>query len=748
MARMGRAKKLRESSPLEMINVEGEGVGVRPRPSYPRWRACSLSLVYLLFVIHIVHWKLTGKTLAPLELNEVMYTLELGIITAGFLFMGLLVLGTLLFGRFFCSWACHIMVLQELCAWLLSKIGIRAKPVRSRLMLWIPPLTAFYMFLWPQIIRAWEMRALPTFHFATDRTGWASFVTNNFWRNLPGPWVIALTFVVCGFLIVYVLGSRTFCTYVCPYGAIFEWADRIAPGRIRVTEDCQQCGRCTAACTSGVRVHEEVHRHGMIVNPACLKCLDCVSVCPQRALRYRFGKPSLLRSYESGGRFGRRYDLNWVEEWVAAAVFIVVLLSFRGLYSRVPFLLSLAMGVVLGFTAVLTLRLFTRRQVRLSTACLKNGAGLTWKGRWFAGCMVVLATFIGHSAFVRYHEYNGLRQAAALDQAAYLRGIRGGQAQEPDLTATAREDAGRYVKASANADTGRNNVGLAHRSPSRNEPLVVATAAEVAFQHLQTADQWGLIDNERVERAAAGVAYRLDRFEQVERYARRFLRRHPGEAAVRLTLAKALAKSRRAEEAEREFRTTLSYFDNGGPDQGDQRAMALAGLGGVLMSRGDYATAVSELSQAVQFDPHSAAIHADLGGALAEVGRFEEAVEHLSQAVHLDPALPGAAYNLGSLFLHMGRYEDALPHLSQALQLTTDDPDAHNNLGITLLELGRVSEALIPLHRAVAINATHADAHFNLARALAHFNDWAGAEQHLNRAVQLDPRYAQWLEKK
>jgi polyferredoxin len=88
-----------------------------------------LSLVYVVFAIHIIHWKLTGQTLAPLELNEVMYTLELGIITAGFLFMCLLVLGTLI-GRFFCSWACHIMVWVELCAWC-SRIGILAKPIRS-----------------------------------------------------------------------------------------------------------------------------------------------------------------------------------------------------------------------------------------------------------------------------------------------------------------------------------------------------------------------------------------------------------------------------------------------------------------------------------------------------------------------------------------------------------------------------------------------------------------------------------------
>ena len=218
----------RQTAAPATVNIADAAEAPRPRRPYARWRAVSLSLVYLIFAAHIIHWKITGQTLAPLELNEVMYTLELGIVTAGFLFMCLLALGTMVFGRFFCSWACHIMVLQDLCAWILKKMGIRRKPIRSRLLLLVPPLTAAYMFVWPQIVRAWHSGAFPEFHWATDRDGWASLVTANFWRNLPGPAVIVLTFVVCGFAIVFLLGSRTFCTYVCPYGAIFALALRPA----------------------------------------------------------------------------------------------------------------------------------------------------------------------------------------------------------------------------------------------------------------------------------------------------------------------------------------------------------------------------------------------------------------------------------------------------------------------------------------------------------------------------------------
>ena len=42
---------------------------------YGRWRALTLASVYGLMALHVLHWKLAGRTLAPLELNEVMYTM-------------------------------------------------------------------------------------------------------------------------------------------------------------------------------------------------------------------------------------------------------------------------------------------------------------------------------------------------------------------------------------------------------------------------------------------------------------------------------------------------------------------------------------------------------------------------------------------------------------------------------------------------------------------------------------------------
>ncbi|MCP4091839.1 MAG: 4Fe-4S binding protein [Planctomycetes bacterium] len=387
----------------------------RKKPNYSKRRAISLVLVHVLFGIHIAHWKLNGTTLAPLELNELMYTLELGIITAGFLFMLTAVLATMFFGRFFCSWGCHILALQDLCHWMLGKIGITPKPVRSRLLLWVPILAVVHMFVWPQISRLREGQPMPALHMNSDVEGWASFMTDDFWRNLPPVWVALMTFLVVGFIAVYFLGSRSFCTYGCPYGAIFGWADRLAPGRIRVNDNCKECGKCTAACTSNIQVLKEFQEYGNVVNPACLKDLDCIEACPNDAAHYGFGNPSMASAVGPKARFRVPFDFSWPEEILMACVMLSTVFIFRGLYNVGPFLMTLGLGAIFAFMAITTIRLFTKPNVRFSKWVLRKGGRLQRSGVGFGLISLLCLSFSVHSGVVRYHEAQGWASVKLLE---------------------------------------------------------------------------------------------------------------------------------------------------------------------------------------------------------------------------------------------------------------------------------------------------------------------------------------------
>ncbi len=404
----------------------------RPR-RYGRKRAVCLAIVYLLMIAHFVHWRLAGRTLAPVELSETMHTLELGVVTAGFVLMVLAVASVAVFGRFFCSWGCHILALEDLCAWALRKIGIRPKPVRSRLLLIVPWVAALYMLVWPQVVRWLAGEPRPTLHFASDAEGWASFVTQDYWRSMPGVGMSIVTLFVCGFAIVYFLGTRSFCTYACPYGAVFAAADRVALGRIVLAGDCTGCGECTSACRTNIRVHEELIAFGKVVTPACLKAMDCVSACPNGSISYGFAKPALFRSWRKHGRFGIPYDFSLGEDLLLIGVFAVGLAAFRGLYDAVPFLLTLAIAAILGFLAVTALRLVRTPNVRLVPFQLKLRGRITTAGRAFAVAVVALGALTAHSGFIRYHEVLGARAYDRVSQAVERGAPAGGDSLDAAL---------------------------------------------------------------------------------------------------------------------------------------------------------------------------------------------------------------------------------------------------------------------------------------------------------------------------
>lgn len=371
-------------------------------------RACVLICVQLLIVAHITQFVVQRRSLSPVEPSEAMYTIELGYLNAGAIFFAIAVISTAIFGRFFCGWGCHIIALQDLCSYVLRRIGIRPKPFRSRLLVCVPFVAAFYMFFWPTVQRLWLGVPHPGF---TNH-----LLTENFWRTFPGPFITVLTFVVCGGGIVYLLGNKGFCTYACPYGAFFSVSDRLAVGRIRVTDACQHCGQCTAACTSNVRVHSEVKDFGMVVDPGCMKCMDCVSVCPNDALYFGLSNKAPASNSRDAlpvagkpPRQRKSYDFSVPEELFGLLIAACSVFAFRGLYDGPPLLLSMALGVITAYLALQFGRIFRVRDMRIQNIRLKATGRITNSGRWAIVVLCAWFAFNIHSFFVQYNRYQGRR---------------------------------------------------------------------------------------------------------------------------------------------------------------------------------------------------------------------------------------------------------------------------------------------------------------------------------------------------
>ncbi|HXO19455.1 MAG TPA: 4Fe-4S binding protein, partial [Thermoanaerobaculia bacterium] len=362
-----------------------------------RWRALSLLVVHLLVAAHVAHYLASGRTLSPLEPSETGQTLSTGVVNAGALCFALLIASTLIFGRFFCGWACHLVAYQDLARWLMLKAGIRPpRPLRSRLLPLVPLFAVYWLFGRP-LLANWRS--------GPPRPSW-DLASTDLWATFPGPLMTAATVFFCGLLIVYVLGAKGFCTYACPYGAFFAAADRLAPGRIRVTDDCTSCGVCTTVCSSNVQVAREVHLYGMVTDPGCMKCLDCVSHCPSNALLYGFRETrAASKRPKKAKRQPRQYDLSWSEELFLGGVFALSFAIWFNLHRSVPFLLSVGLAAMTAFLALVAARLATAPTADVANLALKRQGRLLPAGRGFAAAVAVLGLFLAYGAWVQWHTH-------------------------------------------------------------------------------------------------------------------------------------------------------------------------------------------------------------------------------------------------------------------------------------------------------------------------------------------------------
>lgn len=424
----------RGSVSLPIVDAAHEPKGKIRHSKNARRRAIVLVVVQVALIAHIVVWALSrqfgwfgGKTVSPIEPSESMEFVKDGVINAGLIFFAVALLSTLLLGRWFCGWGCHVVMLQDGCGWLMKKMGVRPKPFRSRLLIFFPLFLALYMFVWPAAVR-WGLipldlamaRSLGSDHalVTTMRGAFGTFgvelprpavqpwapelhvATDDFWRTFPGVMVAVPFLLICGFATVYFLGAKGFCTYGCPYGGFFAPLDKFAPGKIRVTDACEHCGHCTAVCTSNVRVHEEVREFGMVVDPGCMKCMDCVSVCPNDALYFGLGKPSVLSGPAKNEKPKKKYDLSWGEEIAIGVLFLATFYAVRGVYDMIPLLMAAGFAGIVAFMAWKTWRLVRDKHVSLHKFQLKYRGSIKRAGWVFAGATVLMLAVTAHCGAV------------------------------------------------------------------------------------------------------------------------------------------------------------------------------------------------------------------------------------------------------------------------------------------------------------------------------------------------------------
>lgn len=669
---------------------------IRPSKMGP-WRAAVLIIVHVLIIAHVIQWWVSGmsdgirETLSPVEPSESMFTLETGRINAGFVMFIAALTSTLLIGRFFCGWLCHIVALQDFCGWLMKKIGIHPKPWRVRLLLWAPLILAVYMFVWPTfrrevLIARWLWNdtngnglielgeyplglgeIIPLHGFTQD------FMVENFWQTFP-VWYVAIPFLlICGFAIIYWLGAKAYCNYGCPYGGFFTPIDKFSPVRIRVNDDCNGCGHCTAVCTSNVRVHEEVRDFGAVVDPGCMKCLDCVSVCPNDALRVGVGKPAVLtkprveaeKVQKAAAARQKRWDLTWPEEIAIALVFLVLVLGYRSMYNSVPLLMAMGIAACGSFLVYKSWRLLRDRNVRGPFHQLKRDGKVTLTGWTFALLTIVVVAVGMQSLVMNYHLWRAEMIDGSIKTSRQTVFAPGYKPSEADKAAA--NEALRHLSFIRRIDAG--GVSFFEQwGPSVRSSWLHAVAGDMpsAEAALERAMSLREPNAELVGGLMQFYAVRQAPPSEVEAKLSALLARWDGIEPVRRALAGVYFQTNQIDKAK-------SLFIDGLKQRPDDIA-TIRSAANLKLAVGEISAGVQILRDGLAKRPKSPDIKEDLAGMLLQENKADEALDLLNKAATHKPSFERYS-KLAQLAEAMGKRSEAEAATKRARELELELAD-------------------------------------------------------------------------
>ncbi|MBU0571192.1 MAG: 4Fe-4S binding protein [Candidatus Omnitrophica bacterium] len=198
---------------------------------------------------------------------------------AGFAFIILLL--TMVFGRFFCGWVCPMGTVID-CAGALKK---KRKVFTDRVTGWISSVK-FYILGLLILLAAFSVQtrgagdpmvimARVISLYIIPAVSMLSGAAQNYFTQ---SWLPLLLFVLicCASAVI----PRSWCRVLCPLGALYALMSRFALLE-RVATDCSDCKVCPETCRMGA-----IKDEGNYVKSECVLCMDCVYSCPRHDVKF------------------------------------------------------------------------------------------------------------------------------------------------------------------------------------------------------------------------------------------------------------------------------------------------------------------------------------------------------------------------------------------------------------------------------------------------------------------------------
>jgi polyferredoxin len=204
----------------------------------------------------------------------------------------IIIAGTLIFGRFFCSWLCPLGILNHWVSHLFNKrrpaddYRVNEYRLVHRLKYYL-----LTLFLLLGVFGSLQVGLLDPIAFVTRSFTLSVFPAFNYWSSglylkqpvFYGGALIALIFLAVLFANRFL--TRFWCRVLCPLGAFLGLLASISLLRIRRDVDkCNDCRKCLRYCHGGCDPHTSLRVS------ECHICMNCIPSCPEDAIHFGLAK--------------------------------------------------------------------------------------------------------------------------------------------------------------------------------------------------------------------------------------------------------------------------------------------------------------------------------------------------------------------------------------------------------------------------------------------------------------------------
>lgn len=216
---------------------------------------------WLLLGISALMGFLVFAPVAPYQFQQIALgnAQELGApLIVGVAGLSVILLLSLLLGRFFCGYLCPVGTVQEIS----YHVPVPKINPQHRHALMVVRATFFIVFL------------AAAFLFSASLLAWFG-IRDFFSLSLTTGSLVFAAIVILSFFFY-----RPFCRLVCPYGFLLALAAAKSRCKIERTDACIECKKCEKICPTDESKRDDTKAE-------CYLCGRCMEVCPKDALVYR-----------------------------------------------------------------------------------------------------------------------------------------------------------------------------------------------------------------------------------------------------------------------------------------------------------------------------------------------------------------------------------------------------------------------------------------------------------------------------